>query len=85
MTKIRELIKSICNIGGPFKPNWYSEDGIEKIMQEYARLMCDEQRKICVESADTRDDVGMLTFYGMPHTIIDSDSILNAPYPEELQ
>jgi hypothetical protein len=81
MTKIRELIKSICNIGGPFKPNWYSEDGIEKIMQEYARLMCDEQKMICID--DYLDNIEEIN--DQESDVYGTDIIKNSSYPEELQ
>lgn len=59
--------------------------GAEKIIQamkEYARLMCDKQKNICADTAETKDihpPGGYLS-----HMIIDEQSIQNAPYPEEL-
>lgn len=51
-------------------------------MIEYARLMCDKQKNICADTAETKDihpPGGYLS-----HMIIDEQSIQNAPYPEEL-
>lgn len=55
------------------------EDCIVLAMKEYAKYCCDLQKKICVENAiaierDYNDD-----------WCIEENSILNAPYPKELQ
>ena len=47
MTKIDELIKSICNKGTDYSPEWYSESDIEDIMIQYAEYYA----KRCLQAA----------------------------------
>lgn len=48
---------------------------VESAMKEYAKLMCDKQKEICAQEAECTNN-----FFE-----VDSSSIINAPYPEELQ
>lgn len=53
------------------------DSGKTKILN-FARLMCQKQKQICVENATAR-----IHNYDQP--VVNQLSILNAPYPEELQ
>lgn len=64
-TKQRGLYESII----PFSE-------VIRLMEEYARLMCDKQKELCAVYADTT----VVTL----HNTVDLNSILNTPYPEEL-
>lgn len=57
------------NNGGIQKHKHY----ILEMMKEYARLMCDKQKEICAKETQTKVYLEFLK------------SILNAPYPDELQ
>lgn len=50
-------------------------------MKEYARLMCDKQKEICLKRT------GLIPIKGIIDTYldVDRDCINNSPYPEELQ
>lgn len=56
------------------------ESGKKRIL-EFARLMCDKQKEICLKRT------GLIPIKGMTGTYldIDRDCINNSPYPEELQ
>lgn len=56
---------------------------IEKWMIKYAKLMCKKQKEICAEEAETKDDSPSLSYEC--YYVIDKDSILNSPFPKELQ
>lgn len=67
---------------------------IEKEMKKYAKLMCEEQREICAESANIQINTGTgidyyKSFsseeYPFHESFINLPSILNSPLPEELQ
>lgn len=45
------------------------------LMTKYARLMCDKQKQICADNAECTNN-----FFE-----VDMWSIINSPYPEELQ
>lgn len=47
-------------------------------IKAYARHMCDQQKEECSDSAEISDG-------GDWGSCIDSETILNAPYPKELQ
>lgn len=55
---------------------------LEIWMKEYAQLMCDKQKEICSENAETIDIHGGGSY--LSHHVVDRFSILKAPYPEEL-
>lgn len=56
------------------------------LLNEYARTMCQKQKEICAEEAETIEEG-----YFDPNDYLDyqwvvnEDSILNSPFPEELQ
>lgn len=52
------------------------------LMTKYARLMCDKQKQICADNAKTKDDSDPLSY--TTYYVIDPETILNSPYPEEL-
>ena len=71
----KEFIKG-CEHDGSYIP----VGEVLRLMKEYAKLMCDKQKEICAEQADTkRIGHGYQTY-----DIIDTKSIINSPYPEEL-
>lgn len=85
MTKIDELIKSICNKGGPYHPDWYSEGDIENIMKEYAEWYAKECLQIAAQQATTMyyipvEDGCMMHTHA--YDIVDPNSILNITFPE---
>jgi len=55
-----------------------SEYQLEKLIREYAILMCQKQKEICAEEAEVSGglDEGFR---------VDPDSILSSPLPKELQ
>jgi len=55
----------------------FGVDVLVDMMNKYAKSMCDKQREICVHNATAR-----IHSYDKP--VVNKDSILNAPYPEEL-
>lgn len=67
----------------PTQSEEWSNEYFEEIL-DWIRSMCDEQKQICTDNADTKDASGAFT-YGMPYYIIDKESIINSPYPKELQ
>lgn len=67
-----EFIKG-CEHDGSYVP----VKEVLRLMVEYARTMCDKQKEICAFNVDLADYYGSAT--------IDTQSILNAPYPDELQ
>jgi len=56
-------------------------DQMIRIMEEYARIMCDRQRQLCEFHAESKT----LKHNGQSYTTIDSASIRNSPLPEELR
>lgn len=50
-------------------------------MRDYARLMCDKQKEICTNNANTK----LIDSGWDIYNAVDESSILNAPYPDELQ
>jgi hypothetical protein len=58
-------------------------DELLNIMMEYAKLMCEKQKDICAEEAETKDLSGPHQYEA--YFVIDKDSILNSPLPKELQ
>lgn len=55
---------------------------ILKMMNDFARLMCDKQKEICADDAETKDVYPNGSYMSL--MIINEDSILNAPYPPQL-
>lgn len=53
------------------------------LLKEYAILMCQKQKEICAEEAETRDIHPNGSY--LSHMVIDNNSILNSPFPKELQ
>lgn len=58
-------------------------DEILVVMKEYAKLMCQSQKNICAEEAETKDISNGLSYER--YDAVDRDSILNSPFPRELQ
>jgi hypothetical protein len=50
-------------------------------IKHYAKQMCDKQRYICNENLE----VETIDRHGQDTCYVNSDSVLNAPYPSELQ
>lgn len=59
----------------------YYQDDVIRVMKEYAKLCCDKQKQICADNADA--DCNILDYPDVEVYVI-KDSILNSPYPEEL-
>ena len=57
-----------------------NDKAIEAIKQ-YAREMCDKQKEIC----DDNLEVETIDSHGQDCCFVNSESIINAPYPKELQ
>ena len=74
ITDLKHNIGHCNELYDPYK------QAIEAIKQ-YAKQMCDKQRYNCNENleVETIDSHGQDTCY------VNSDSVLNAPYPSELQ
>lgn len=53
-------------------------DELIGFMKEYAKLCCDKQKEICANEAQCGSD------WEGSASWVDTDSILNSPYPEEL-
>lgn len=49
---------------------------IKKLVKDYARKMCDEQKELCIEDWNDTEEGDVLRDYS---------AIKNAPYPKELQ
>ena len=64
--------------------SWYLEIVVLQAMNEYSVLMCEKQREICAENAE-----GILEYYDEGpddfNVIVNKESIINSPLPEELQ
>jgi len=59
-------------------------DELFLIMKEYSKVMCQKQREICSEEAELKFEyIGDGSWDGSD--IVDKDSILNSPLPEELK
>lgn len=67
------------NINWPAITNDANRDYFVNVMKEYARLCCDEQKQICSEEAETNE------YYSQGTVYVNRDSILNSPYPTQLQ
>lgn len=63
--------------------NGYLLDEIRLAMKNYAIVMCQKQKEICAEEAETKDLSGPHQYEA--YFVIDKDSILNSPLPKELQ
>lgn len=68
----QEFIKG-CEHDGSYVP----VNEVLRLMNEFARFMCNKQKEICYEESETEE------YYGTQ--IINKYSILNAPFPDELQ
>lgn len=65
---------------------WYEEKVVIQAMKDFAMKMCDRQREIC--SNTVKPIMGEVDVEGCIFkeiVDIDYESILNSPYPEELQ
>jgi hypothetical protein len=60
---------------GNLESVFYAEQ-VREVMVKYAQIMCQKQREICAENADTT------TYY--EHTTVSHSSIVNAPLPVEI-
>lgn len=70
----QEFIKG-CEHDGSYIP----VNEVLRLMNEWAKLMCDKQKEICVDHAFAYRE------WGNPGVFVEKPSILNAPYPDELQ
>lgn len=52
--------------------NTFRYDEVIKVIKEYARLCCEEQKRVCADSAEVTHVVNNMT-------IVDKNSILNCP------
>jgi len=73
-----------CGIASAIEYEYHRVNGADKIIQcmkEYARLMCDKQKEICLLRT------GLVPYKGLTGTYLDVDRkcIANSPYPEEIQ
>lgn len=68
----QEFIKG-CEHDGSYVP----VREVLRLMNEWAKLMCDKQKEICKNYAQYEGSIY--------ECAIDEQSILNAPYPDELQ
>lgn len=66
------------NNGGIQKHKFY----ILQMMQEYAKLMCDDQKKICLDNVRISTGFDWTTETLNPYVI--RESVMQSPYPEEL-
>ena len=65
------------NNGGIQKHKHY----ILQMMNEFSKLMCDKQKEICAHNAKVYSVGKLEPTYGK----VNPDTILNAPYPDELK
>ena len=68
--------------GEMYLNDWTLMD-VRRCMTEYAKLMCDEQRQICLDDAIVSLNYDWVT--ENPNPDVRRSTILNAPYPEELR
>jgi len=69
------------NNGGIQKHKHY----ILEMMKEFAKLMCDKQKEICFTHALPYKEGAFGNYFYQSDIKIEKESILNAPYPDELQ
>lgn len=55
-------------------------DSAKTKVLDFARLMCDKQKEICAEN--TNEIIGNYNSHGIQEC---DESVLNSPYPDELQ
>lgn len=72
----QEFIKG-CEHDGSYVP----VKEVVRLMNEFSRAMCDKQKEICVKHAKVYIAGKLESTY----CTINPDTILNAPYPDELQ
>lgn len=72
----QEFIKG-CEHDGSYVP----VKEVLKLMEQWAKLMCDKQKEICLKRT------GLVPHKGLMGTYLDVDRecIINSPYPDELQ
>lgn len=56
-------------------------DVLEDLFKKLAKQVCDKQKQICADNSRLIP----VTEYGRTYNDIDLKSIINSPYPEELQ
>lgn len=56
-------------------------ENVVKILKEYAKLMCNKQKEICLRRTGLIPVNGIVGMY----LDVDKECIINSPYPEELQ
>lgn len=78
---VEETFDKWCNTSQPMDLDVIKILAISA-MKEYARLMCDKQKEICSIEAETKDDSNPHSYES--YYVVDRQSILNAPYPDEL-
>lgn len=76
--EIEHCIDSNSGLSGFNKITEYGIDVLEGLFKKLAKQVCDKQKKICVDNASVNTSNGDCWN-------IDEYSILNSPYPEELQ
>lgn len=72
----QEFIKG-CEHDGSYVP----VKEVVRLMNEFSRAMCDKQKEICAHNAKVYSVGKLEPTYGK----VNPDTILNAPYPDELQ
>ena len=55
-----------------------------RLMTEYSRIMCDKQKEICFTHALPYKQGGFGNYYYQSDIKVEKESVINAPYPEEL-
>lgn len=81
MNRIEELVESIRRKSTHYADQDFYDTDIEDLLLKFAKEMCDKQKQICADNSRLIP----VTEYGRTYNDIDLKSIINSPYPEELQ
>ena len=74
MSRIEELVESIRQKTDHYADQDFYEESIIGIMKQFAIEMCEKQKQLCLENAESDS----------PYHGVEKDSILDASLPEEL-
>jgi len=84
MDEIEKLVDSIRRPTSHHGDQDFYDVDIENLLKKFAIEMCERQREICAEQVIVGKKGAFGIYWHDSDVVVDKDSILNSPLPEEL-
>lgn len=82
--RIEELVASIKRQTDHYADQDFYDVDIEELLRKFAIEMCEKQKAICLKQVIVGKKGAIGTYWYNADVVVDNNSILNSPLPEEL-